>query len=34
MDRKWVKWVAIIVVVAFFVTIFAGLSYTIITGGK
>lgn len=32
MDRKWVKWVAILVVLAFFVTIFAGLGYTIFTG--
>ena len=32
MDRKWVRWVAILVVLAFFLTIFAGLGYSVIMG--
>jgi hypothetical protein len=29
MDRRWVKVIALLTVIAFFVTIFAGIGYTI-----
>jgi uncharacterized membrane protein len=32
MDRKWVKWVALLTVVAFFATMFMGIGYTVFFG--
>ena len=32
MDRKWVKIIALVVVIAFFATMFAGMGYSLLAG--